>query len=95
MLVEVTSALFFVMPTFVFLCCNFIFPRWHTQDVKPDPDKDADFVACFIHSLKPFTKYALYVQTYTIATASQGALSKIYYFRTEPDGLIAQCTSLR
>ena len=54
--------------------------------MRPDDDLKAEFVATVLHNLKPFTKYAVYVQTYTIATASRGALSKIVYFTTEPDG---------
>lgn len=40
-----------------------------------------------IHNLKPFTQYALYMKTYTIATKSEtkGAISNITYFTTLPD----------
>lgn len=34
--------------------------------------------------LKPFTQYAFYVKTYTIATEKSGAQSPIQYFRTDP-----------
>lgn len=36
--------------------------------------------------LKPYTQYAFYVKTYTIATEAFGAQSNIQYFRTLPDG---------
>lgn len=35
--------------------------------------------------LLPYTQYAFYVKTYTIATEKVGAQSKIQYFRTFPD----------
>ncbi|NP_001291521.1 insulin-like peptide receptor [Solenopsis invicta] len=35
--------------------------------------------------LKPYTQYAYYVKTYTIATERSGAQSKITYFTTKPD----------
>lgn len=37
-----------------------------------------------IPELKPFTQYALYIKTYTIASASRGAQSAILYFKTQP-----------
>lgn len=36
--------------------------------------------------LKPYTQYAFYVKTYTIATERKGAQSEIKYFRTLPSG---------
>lgn len=36
--------------------------------------------------LNPYTQYAFYVKTTTIATYGYGAQSKIQYFRTSPDG---------
>ncbi|RZF38993.1 hypothetical protein LSTR_LSTR003736 [Laodelphax striatellus] len=38
-----------------------------------------------ITQLKPYTQYAFYVKTYTIASENSGAQSNIIYFRTEPD----------
>nr|UTM63729.1 Insulin-like receptor [Riptortus pedestris] len=35
--------------------------------------------------LTPFTQYAFYVKTYTIASEKSGAQSPIQYFRTDPD----------
>ena len=57
-----------------------------THDVRPDMDADADFVASILPNLKPYTQYAVYVQSYTIATADRGAMSSILYFTTEPAG---------
>lgn len=39
----------------------------------------------FLSQLKPYTQYAYYVKTYTIATERSGAQSKLTYFRTLPD----------
>ena len=38
--------------------------------------------------LKPFTQYALYIKTYTIASERKGAQSDIIYFTTKPDSKI-------
>ncbi|XP_046628690.1 insulin-like receptor isoform X2 [Neodiprion virginianus] len=35
--------------------------------------------------LKPYTQYAFYVKTYTIATERSGAQSDLHYFTTDPD----------
>lgn len=37
-----------------------------------------------ITHLKPYTRYAYYVKTYTIATEPNGAQSPIQYFVTNP-----------
>lgn len=39
----------------------------------------------FLSQLKPYTQYAYYVKTYTIATETSGGQSKLTYFRTPPD----------
>ena len=57
-----------------------------TEDVRPDTDEDAKHVASIMIPLKPFTQYAVYVQSYTISTADRGAMSPIVYFTTDPDG---------
>lgn len=44
--------------------------------------------------LKPYTQYAFYVKTYTIATEQSGAQSQISYFRTKPDGKLQILTSV-
>lgn len=35
--------------------------------------------------LNPYTQYALYIKTYTIATVKDGGQSPIQYFRTDAD----------
>lgn len=37
-----------------------------------------------IPNLKPYTQYALYIKTYTLAIATRGAQSDIIYFKTKP-----------
>ncbi|KAK2157959.1 hypothetical protein LSH36_180g01062 [Paralvinella palmiformis] len=59
--------------------------EWKQEDVKPDPDKNARWIAHIIYKLKPFTQYAVYVQTFTVARAAMGAMSPIVYFTTDPD----------
>ncbi|XP_034171540.2 insulin-like receptor-like isoform X1 [Osmia lignaria lignaria] len=39
----------------------------------------------YLSQLKPYTQYAYYVKTYTIATERSGAQSKLMYFRTMPE----------
>ncbi|CAK9825863.1 Insulin-like receptor [Anthophora retusa] len=39
----------------------------------------------YLSQLKPYTQYAYYVKTYTIATERSGAQSNLTYFRTMPD----------
>jgi len=58
---------------------------WKAVDVKPDTDTTAPYLASILFNLEPFTKYAVYVQTYSIATAKVGAMSKIIYLTTSPD----------
>lgn len=67
---------------------------WRVDDVAPpDPeslDKDKDStepqeMQHILTQLQPYTQYAFYVKTYTIATEKVGAQSKIQYFRTIPD----------
>ena len=58
--------------------------RWKTDDVRPEIDENAKYVGTIL-ILKPYTQYALYVQTYTIATAKTGAMSAITYLKTKTD----------
>ncbi len=64
-------------------CCS-----WRTSEVRPlsEPQPEEKEVAELIYDLTPWTQYAIYVQTYTIATSDRGAISSIVYFRTKPDG---------
>lgn len=56
--------------------------RWKTDDVE-STETTEDLVA-LITGLKPYTQYAYYVKTYTMASESNGAQSDINYFRTSP-----------
>lgn len=38
--------------------------------------------------LKPFTQYAVYIKTYTLAVEKVGAQSNIMYIRTLPGGIM-------
>ncbi|KAL2712200.1 insulin-like receptor isoform X1 [Vespula squamosa] len=42
------------------------------------------YLSHILTQLKPFTQYAFYVKTYTIATERSGAQSKVTYFTTKP-----------
>lgn len=64
----------------------FFFPSWRVDDVS-NPEADVEVYHILTH-LKPYTQYAFYVKTYTIATERSGAQSPINYFRTLPDGTL-------
>ncbi|PNF35477.1 Insulin-like receptor [Cryptotermes secundus] len=51
---------------------------WHVQDMA------VNVTITILTHLKPYTQYAFYVKTYTIATERSGAQSPIQYFRTLP-----------
>ncbi|KAL5004286.1 hypothetical protein ScPMuIL_017742 [Solemya velum] len=55
---------------------------WTTKDVESNGNNDTQ--TDFISNLKPYTQYAVYVQTYMISTAKKRAMSPIIYFRTAP-----------
>ncbi|VVC26261.1 Hypothetical protein CINCED_3A024692 [Cinara cedri] len=55
---------------------------WKTDDVE-STETVSDLVA-LLTGLKPYTQYAYYVKTYTMASESNGAQSEINYFRTMP-----------
>ncbi|KAG8185562.1 hypothetical protein JTE90_017566 [Oedothorax gibbosus] len=56
--------------------------EWKVDDV--DATDEDDVVMTLIPHLKPFTTYAAYMRTYTIASAVVGAQSPIIYFTTKP-----------
>lgn len=68
---------------------------WRVDDVstvdnpeKPGPSSGDDTKGQLTHiltQLKPYTQYAFYVKTYTIATERSGAQSDLHYFTTSPD----------
>ncbi|XP_050314693.1 insulin-like receptor isoform X2 [Anthonomus grandis grandis] len=55
--------------------------NWHVEDVANNIDVDP--VVLVLKNLKPFTQYAFFVKTYTIATEKNGAQSEITYFKTK------------
>ena len=57
---------------------------WKVHDHPLDIDKANPQTAFILHDLQPYTKYAVYVQTYTILSAKTGARSPILYFTTKP-----------
>lgn len=56
--------------------------RWKTDDV--ESTETTEELVSLITGLKPYTQYAYYVKTYTMASESNGAQSDINYFRTMP-----------
>lgn len=55
---------------------------WRVDDVN---NPEGEFrVFHPLTQLKPYTQYAFYVRTYTIATEGSGAQSPIYYVKTKP-----------
>lgn len=67
----------------------FLLHRWKSVDVEvPDAAGNSnvsrDNITHPITHLKPYTRYAYYVRTYTIAMETNGAQSKIQYFTTNP-----------
>ncbi|XP_012935847.1 putative molluscan insulin-related peptide(s) receptor [Aplysia californica] len=58
--------------------------EWSTQDVQPSPIGNvSSYEYSFLH-LEPFTKYAVYIQAYTLPTASVASQSKVIYIKTSP-----------
>jgi len=58
---------------------------WQTRDARIDPDGNTTSWMELLVPLMPYTKYAVYVQTYTIFSSKRGAMSPIVYFTTLPD----------
>lgn len=69
---------------------------WRVDDVSVEPTEvsqpsnsseaqEPTYLTHILTRLKPYTQYAYYVKTYTIATEKSGAQSKITYFTTMPD----------
>ncbi|KAK9889047.1 hypothetical protein WA026_004327 [Henosepilachna vigintioctopunctata] len=56
---------------------------WRVDDVTVPEDHNQEVVH-LLTQLTPYTHYAFYVKTYTIAKENNGAQSKIQYFRTAP-----------
>lgn len=66
--------------------CNSSNDVWTTDEVSPltsKTDSSAEYQE-YVISVKPATRYALYVKTFTILSGSAGAISDIIYFETAP-----------
>ena len=61
---------------------------WKVDDYEASADNEDKFITHIIPGLKPFTQYALYIKTYTIASETKGAQSNIIYFKTQQDSEI-------
>lgn len=58
--------------------------RWRVDDVPLELKQD--YYMYIMTHLKPYTQYAFYVKTYTIAAERMGAQSPIHYVKTLPGG---------
>ncbi|KAH1023594.1 hypothetical protein HUJ04_012768 [Dendroctonus ponderosae] len=56
--------------------------NWRVEDEANNLDQPV--IKHTLNNLKPYTQYAFFVKTYTIATEKNGAQSDINYFRTKP-----------
>ncbi|XP_059620313.1 insulin-like receptor isoform X2 [Phlebotomus argentipes] len=56
---------------------------WKVDDVGRDSGRQSS-ISYLLPRLEPYTQYAYYVKTYTVATEKMGAQSDIIYFRTRP-----------
>lgn len=67
--------------------CNNANDVWTTIEEAPPKPKlnGSDTTQQIIIDVKPATRYALYVKTFTIGAGATGALSDIIYFKTAPD----------
>lgn len=56
---------------------------WQVDDV-PDNNRNMTPVSIIATHLKPYTQYAFFIRTYTVASEKRGGISPIQYFRTLP-----------
>ncbi|XP_055327050.1 insulin-like receptor [Sitodiplosis mosellana] len=56
---------------------------WQVDDVY-DNIRNSTPIAIIVTNLKPYTQYAYYIRTYTVAGEQQGGITPIKYFRTAP-----------
>lgn len=57
---------------------------WKVEDVT-NVSLNSSVIDVFLTHLKPYTQYAYYIKTYTIASEQRGGQTHIQYFRTNPD----------
>lgn len=55
---------------------------WQVDDV-PDHNRNGSVITIIVTHLKPYTQYAYYIRTYTVASEQRGGISPIKYFRTK------------
>ena len=60
---------------------------WKVIDHANDISDSNPHTAQILHGLQPYTRYAVYVQTYTILSAKTGARSPILYFTTKSQSM--------
>lgn len=56
---------------------------WQIDDVV-DNERNSAIITILLPFLKPYTQYAFFVRTYTVAYEQKGGLSDIQYFTTLP-----------
>ncbi|XP_031636037.1 insulin-like receptor isoform X2 [Contarinia nasturtii] len=56
---------------------------WQIDDII-DSNRNSTPITILAPNLKPFTQYAYFIRTYTVASEQKGGLSPIQYFRTAP-----------
>lgn len=56
---------------------------WMVDDVI-DTNRNSTAVPVFLSHLRPYTQYAFYIRTYTVASEQRGGITPIRYFRTAP-----------
>lgn len=56
---------------------------WQVDDVV-DNNRNSTPISVLVTHLKPFTQYAYYIRTYTVASETRGGITPIKYFRTMP-----------
>lgn len=54
---------------------------WQVDDV-PDDNRNNTAITVIAVHLKPYTQYAFYIRTYTVASEKRGGITDIKYFRT-------------
>lgn len=56
---------------------------WQVDDVV-DNNRNSTPISIIVTHLKPYTQYAYYIRTYTVASEQRGGITPIKYFRTSP-----------
>lgn len=56
---------------------------WTLEDIE-DNSRNSTTVTHILTQLKPYTQYAYFVRTHTVASEQRGGLSQIQYFTTQP-----------